>query len=147
MGINVFRNIKEKVRKTNQSSTPVWMQNSEVVVDGDIDVDKANEPSSIDSQVVESPKKPTTRRKASGRKNGEESSSSRGLDELWNAAKTSKSKKGLKESQVWVDDELYRKIELLNLKSGKPVPTKHIVNAILQLYLDEHKTEISKASK
>lgn len=69
-----------------------------------------------------------------------------GLNSLWEAAKTSKAKKS-KESQVWIDDELYRKIEMLNLKNGKPVPTKHIVNAILQIYLNEHKTEISKVSK
>lgn len=63
---------------------------------------------------------------------------------LWEAAKTSKTKKP-KESQVWIDSELYREIEMLNLKNGKPVPTKHLVNAILKLYLDEHKAEIAKA--
>lgn len=65
---------------------------------------------------------------------------------LWEAAKTSKTKKP-KESQVWIDCELYREIEMLNLKNGKPAPTKHVVNAILKLYLDEHKAEIYKASK
>lgn len=69
-----------------------------------------------------------------------------GLNNLWEAAKTSKAKKP-KESQVWIDSELYREIEMLNLKNGKPVPTKHVVNAILKLYLNEHKAEISKASK
>lgn len=69
-----------------------------------------------------------------------------GLDSLWEIAKASKAKKP-KESQVWIDCELYRKIEMLNLKCGKPVPTKHVVNAILKLYLDGHKAEISKASK
>lgn len=69
-----------------------------------------------------------------------------GLDSLWEAAKVSKAKKP-KESQVWIDSELYREIEILNLKNGKPVPTKHIVNAILRMYLNEHKTEISKVSK
>lgn len=69
-----------------------------------------------------------------------------GLNSLWEAAKTSKAKKP-KESQVWIDSEFYRKIEMLNLKNGKQVPTKHLVNAILQIYLNEHKTEISKVSK
>lgn len=71
------------------------------------------------------------------------------LDVLWSAAKTSKAKELKKEdqTQVWIDSKLYHKIEMLNLNCGKPVPTKHIVNAILQLYLDEHKTEILKASK
>lgn len=72
-----------------------------------------------------------------------------GLEALWNSAKASKAKELKKEdqTQVWIDSKLYHKIEMLNLNCGKPVPTKHIVNAILQLYLDEHKTEILKASK
>lgn len=69
-----------------------------------------------------------------------------GLNSLWKAAKTSKAKKP-KESQVWIDSELYREIEILNLKNGKPVPTRHLVNAILQLYLNERKAEVSKAFK
>lgn len=61
-----------------------------------------------------------------------------GLNSLWEAAKTSKAKKP-KESQVWIDSELYREIEILNLKNGKPAPTKHLVNAILKLYLEKCK--------
>ena len=91
--------------------------------------------------------KPTTKHQERSRKAANKSPSPSGLDGLWSAAKASKAKKNLKESQVWVDDELYRKIELLNLKSGKPVPTKHIVNAILRMFMDEHKTEIQKAAK
>lgn len=72
---------------------------------------------------------------------------SNGIEDLWSAAKASKANKKLKESQVWIDESLYRQIEMLNIKSGKPVPTKHVVNAILKLYLDEHKTEIAKAQR
>lgn len=70
-----------------------------------------------------------------------------GLEGLWNVAKVSKAKKDLKESQVWIDAGLYQKIGLLNLKRGKPVPTKHVVNAILQMFFDEHKVEITKVMK
>lgn len=68
------------------------------------------------------------------------------LDALWNAAKASKAKK-LKEedqTQVWVDSKLLRQIELLNVKCGKPAPTKHVVNAILQMFLDGHRKELQK---
>lgn len=68
------------------------------------------------------------------------------LEALWNAAKASKTKK-LKEedqTQVWLDSELYRKIEMFNLKCGKPVPIKHVVNAILTLFLDGHKKDLQK---
>jgi hypothetical protein len=51
------------------------------------------------------------------------------------------------ESQVWIDKELYRHIEAFNLRCGKSVPTKHVVNAILRMFMDEHKTEIQKAVK
>lgn len=68
------------------------------------------------------------------------------FETLWQIAAASKAKKP-KESQVWLDTDLYRKIEMFNVCRGKPVPTKHLINAILQLYLDEHKIEISKASK
>lgn len=70
-----------------------------------------------------------------------------GLEDLWKIAKASKAKKDLKESQVWIDAGLYQKIGLLNLKTGKPVPTKHVVNAILQMFFDEHKGEITKVMK
>lgn len=69
------------------------------------------------------------------------------LETLWDAARVSKTKK-LKEddqTQVWLDSELHRKIEMLNLKCGKPAPTKHVINAILTLFLDAHKSEIAKA--
>ena len=69
-----------------------------------------------------------------------------GLDSLWETAKSSKSKKP-KESQVWIDGELYRKIEMLNIKHGKPVPTKHVVNAFLCMFIAEHKLEFSKTSR
>lgn len=68
------------------------------------------------------------------------------LEALWNAAKASKTKK-LKEedqTQVWIDSKLLRQIELLNVKCGKPAPTKHVVNAILTLFLDEHKKDLQK---
>lgn len=76
-------------------------------------------------------------------------SAAESLETLWNSAKASKAK-GLKnedQTQVWIDSKLYHKIEMLNLKCGKPVPTKHIVNAILQMFLDDHKTEIKNAMK
>ncbi|WP_223929348.1 hypothetical protein [Prevotella lacticifex] len=43
-------------------------------------------------------------------------------DILWRTAAASKAKKP-KETQVWLDNDLYRKIEMLNIKHGKPVPT------------------------
>lgn len=69
-----------------------------------------------------------------------------GFADLWSAAAASKAKKP-KESQVWLDNDLYRRIETINLKHGKPVPTKHLVNAMLKLFLDEHKAEIAKSMK
>lgn len=68
------------------------------------------------------------------------------LSALWHAASASKAGK-FAESQVWIDKDLYRQIEAFNLKCGKPVPTKHVVNAILRMFMDEHKTEIQKAVK
>lgn len=59
-------------------------------------------------------------------------------DKLWKAAAASKEKKP-KEKQVWLDENLYRKIEMLNLKNGKKVPTKHVVNAIIKMFLDENR--------
>lgn len=143
-----FGNIKDWVRKANQNQPAVWIQDSGIsVVDGAFDGDKANEAAPNDKHIEESSKKPTTKRKSCGKKNADGPSLSSGLDELWIAAKESKGKKNLKESQVWVDDELYRKIEMLNLKSGKPVPTKHIVNAILQMFIDENNVVIAKRLK
>lgn len=139
-------NIKNLVRKANQNQAPAWMQNLEASVECDTDGDKANEPVSNDKQLEESYKKSTTRNKACGKKK-EKPSVSSGLDELWNATKESKTKKDLKESQVWINNELYRKVAKLNVGCGKPVPTKHVINAILQFYLDEHKTETQKAMK
>ena len=68
------------------------------------------------------------------------------LSALWHAASASKAGK-FAESQVWIDRGLYHQIEAFNLKCGKPVPTKHVVNAILRMFMDEHKTEIQKAVK
>lgn len=68
------------------------------------------------------------------------------LETLWDAARVSKAKK-LKEAdqtQVWIDSKLLRQIELLNVKCGKPAPTKHVINAILTLFLDGHKKELQK---
>lgn len=69
-----------------------------------------------------------------------------GLSALWYAASASKAGK-FAESQVWIDKGLYRQIEAFNLKCGKPVQTKHVVNAILRIFMDEHKTEIQIAKK
>jgi hypothetical protein len=68
------------------------------------------------------------------------------LSALWRAASASKAGK-FAESQVWIDKGLYHQIETFNLKCGKPVPTKHVVNAILRMFMDEHRTEIQKAVK
>ncbi|MGN1253572.1 MAG: hypothetical protein ACI4T9_03215, partial [Prevotella sp.] len=55
------------------------------------------------------------------------------LSALWHAASASKAGK-FAESQVWIDKGLYRQIEAFNLRCGKPVPTKHVVNAILRMF-------------
>ncbi len=68
------------------------------------------------------------------------------LSALWRAASASKAGK-FAESQVWIDKSLYSHIEAFNLKCGKPVPTKHVVNAILKLFLDANKAEIAKTIK
>lgn len=65
------------------------------------------------------------------------------FDNLWQVAAASKAKKP-KDSQVWLDTDLYRKIERFNVCRGKPVPTKHVINAILQMYLNDHKIETTK---
>ena len=87
--------------------------------------------------------------KASSKPKGEPSNvpiPSEGLSALWHLALASKAGK-FAESQVWIDKGLYHQIEAFNLKCGKPVPTKHVVNAILRMFMDEHKTEIQKAVK
>lgn len=66
------------------------------------------------------------------------------LSDLWHAASVTKAGK-FAESQVWIDKELYRQIEAFNLRCGKPVPTKHVVNAILKMFMDEYKTATQKA--
>lgn len=66
------------------------------------------------------------------------------LEQLWQTAAASKAKKP-REKQVWLDADICNKIEMLNLKRGKPVPVKHLFNAILILFLDEHKAEIAKS--
>lgn len=53
---------------------------------------------------------------------------------LWKVALASKEHKP-KEKQVWIDEKLYRKVEMLNIKNGKPVPTKHLLNAIIRWFL------------
>lgn len=68
------------------------------------------------------------------------------MSSLWQAAAASKARKP-KETQVWLDNALYRKIEMLNIKHGKPVPTKHLINAMLKMFLDEHKAEVGKTYK
>ena len=65
------------------------------------------------------------------------------LEQLWQTAAASKVKKP-KEKQVWLDADICNKIEMLNLKRGKPVPVKHLFNAILKLFLEEHKAEIAR---
>lgn len=65
------------------------------------------------------------------------------LEQLWHTAAASKAKKP-KEKQVWLDADICNKIEMLNLKRGKPVPVKHLFNAILKLFLEEHKAEIAR---
>jgi hypothetical protein len=51
-------------------------------------------------------------------------------DRLWQLADASKARSP-KEKQVRIDESLYRKIEMLNIKHGKKVPTKYFVDAIL----------------
>ncbi len=65
------------------------------------------------------------------------------LEQLWQTAAASKAKKP-REKQVWLDADICNKIEMLNLKRGKPVPVKHLFNAILKLFLEEHKAEIAR---
>ena len=62
------------------------------------------------------------------------------LDDLWQAAAISKTKKP-KEKQVWLDADLCHQLELLNLKHGKPSSVKHIINGIVKMYVDEHKND------
>ena len=71
---------------------------------------------------------------------------SNGLDNLWSVATALKGKE-FPEKQVWLSKDLCLQIENLNLICGKPAPFKHVVNAILKLFLDEHKTEITKVIK
>ena len=59
------------------------------------------------------------------------------LDDLWQAAAISKAKKP-KEKQVWIDADLCHQLELLNLKHGKTSSVKHIINGIIEMYVDEH---------
>lgn len=120
--------------------------------------------SSTDTVVSKSSKKPSPKPKSensrpknkvppsnpsAGKSKSDKATSqtSGSLESLWNVAKASKAKnlKKDEQTQVWLNSELYRKIEMLNLKCDKLVPTKHLVNAILQLFLDEHKSEIAKA--
>ena len=93
---------------------------------------------------VKVPSKPRSAAKAPAA--SDVSNLSDSLSALWHAASASKAGK-FAESQVWIDKGLYHQIEAFNLKCGKPVPTKHVINAILRMFMDEHKTEIQKAVK
>lgn len=93
---------------------------------------------------VKVPSKPRSAAKASAA--SDVSNPSESLSDLWRAASASKAGK-FAESQVWIDKGLYRQIEAFNLKCGKPVPTKHVVNAILRMFMDEHKTEMKNIRK
>lgn len=93
---------------------------------------------------VKVPSKPKSAAKASAA--SDEPNPSDSLSALWRAASASKAGK-FPESQVWIDKGLYRQIEAFNLKCGKPVPTKHVVNAILRMFMDEHKTEMKNIRK
>lgn len=103
--------------KENENSAPAKLKTSA----------KASEPSCADSQPAVSP-------------------SSDDLSVLWRAASASKAGK-FAASQVWIDKELYRQIEAFNLRCGKSVPTKHVINAILRMFIDGHKAEIQKTMK
>ena len=98
-------------------------------------------PKAANIKVPSKPKSAAKAPAASGVSNPSDS-----LSALWHAASASKAGK-FAESQVWIGKGLYRQIEAFNLKCGKPVPTKHVVNAILRMFMDEHKTEIQKAVK
>lgn len=93
---------------------------------------------------VKVPSKPKSAAKVSAA--SDEPNPSDSLSALWRAASASKAGK-FAESQVWIDKGLYHQIETFNLKCGKPVPTKHVVNAILKLFLDANKAEIAKTIK
>lgn len=93
---------------------------------------------------VKVPSKPKSAAKASAA--SDEPNPSDSLSALWCAASASKAGK-FAESQVWIDKGLYHQIETFNLKCGKPVPTKHVVNAILRMFMDEHKTEMKNIRK
>ena len=98
-------------------------------------------PKAANIKVPSKPKSAAKAPAASGVSNPSDS-----LSALWHAASASKAGK-FAESQVWIDKGLYLQIETFNLKCGKPVPTKHVVNAILKLFLDANKAEIAKTIK
>lgn len=98
-------------------------------------------PKAANIKVPSKPKSAAKAPAASGVSNPSDS-----LSALWHAASASKAGK-FAESQVWIDRGLYHQIEAFNLKCGKPVPTKHVVNAILRMFMDEHKTEMKNIRK
>ena len=98
-------------------------------------------PKAANVKVPSKPKSAAKAPAASGVSNPSDS-----LSALWHAASASKAGK-FAESQVWIDKGLYHQIEAFNLKCGKPVPTKHVVNAILRMFMDEHKTEMKNIRK
>lgn len=98
-------------------------------------------PKAANGKTSSKPKSAAKAPAASGVSNPSDS-----LSALWHATLASKAGK-FAESQVWIDKGLYRQIEAFNLKCGKPVPTKHVVNAILRMFMDEHKTEMKNIRK
>ena len=150
-------------KRMSQDSKPVPEFHSSTVDKADADVPKlvtggAKEDNGKRAQ--DSTKKAFSKAKTVPKENGSKASSkpkgagkipepsngpipSEGLSALWHLASASKAGK-IAESQVWIDKGLYRQIEAFNLRCGKPVPTKHVVNAILRMFVDEHKAEIQK---
>ena len=149
-----FGDIHELLRQANEAPAPSWYKSAEE------SKPKAKEANDFPSQDVAKaipkakavpkaanvkvPSKPRSAAKAPAA--SDVSNLSDSLSALWHAASASKAGK-FAESQVWIDKGLYHQIEAFNLKCGKPVPTKHVINAILRMFMDEHKTEIQKAEK
>ena len=153
-------------KRMSQDSKPVPEFHSSTEDKADAEVPKRSTDGTKDDngkRTQDSTKKAFSKAKTVPKENGSKASSkpkgagkipepsngpipSEGLSALWHLASASKAGK-IAESQVWIDKGLYRQIEAFNLRCGKPVPTKHVVNAILRMFMDEHKTEIQKAEK
>ena len=158
-----FGDIHELLRQANEAPAPSWYKSAEEskseVPKFGIE-DEAKEANDFPSQDVAKaiPKAKAVPKAANGKTSSKPKSAAKvsaasgvsnpsdSLSALWHAASASKAGK-FAESQVWIDRGLYHQIEAFNLKCGKPVPTKHVVNAILRMFMDEHKTEIQKAVK